>query len=80
VRGISDRAKALIKLAEQAWGCPNLPDRFHALRGLSQGMGQALARQLKQLQRRLPKVAQMPDQAELLAQLEAQATGSISPM
>jgi Family of unknown function (DUF6399)/IclR helix-turn-helix domain len=71
---VSDRAKALIKLAEQAWGCPSLPDLFHALRGLSQGMGQALTRQLKQLQRRLPKVAQMPDQAELLAQLEAQAT------
>ena len=71
---VSDRAKALIKLAEQAWGCPSLPDLFHALRGLSQGIGQAMARQLKQVQRRLPKVAQMPDQAELLAQLEAQAT------
>jgi hypothetical protein len=70
---VSDRAKALIKLAEQAWDCPSLPDRFHALRGLSQGLGQELARQLKQVQRRLPKVAQMSDQAELLAQLEAQA-------
>ncbi|MGB8702511.1 MAG: DUF6399 domain-containing protein, partial [Thermosynechococcaceae cyanobacterium] len=75
---VSDRAKALIKLAEQAWGCPSLPDLFHALRGLSQGIGQELARQLTQVQRRWPKVAQMPDQEELLAQLQAQATQLLS--
>jgi hypothetical protein len=32
---VSDRAKALIKLALKGLGCPSVPDLFHALRDLA---------------------------------------------
>jgi Family of unknown function (DUF6399) len=42
---VSDRAKALIKLATDGLGCVSVPDLFHVLRGLGQPIGSALGRQ-----------------------------------
>lgn len=42
---VSDRAKALVKLAVEGLGCDSIPDLFHALRQLSQAIGSALALQ-----------------------------------
>jgi hypothetical protein len=42
---VSDRAKALIKLATEGLGCVSVADLFHALRSLGQPIGTALARQ-----------------------------------
>jgi hypothetical protein len=41
---VSDRAKALVKLAVQGLGCASVADLFHALHRLSQPMGSALGR------------------------------------
>jgi hypothetical protein len=38
---VSDRAKALVKLARHELGCPSIADLFHALSGLSKGIGNA---------------------------------------
>ncbi len=46
---VSDRAKALIKLAVEGLGCVSVSDLFHALRALAQPLGSAIARQLAQL-------------------------------
>lgn len=46
---VSDRAKALIKLATDGLGCVSVADLFHALRALSQPIGSALGRQQAQL-------------------------------
>lgn len=42
---VSDRAKALIKLATEGLGCVSVADLFHALRSLGQPIGSALGRQ-----------------------------------
>ena len=42
---VSDRAKALIKLAVDGLGCVSVPDLFHALRALAQPIGSAIGRQ-----------------------------------
>jgi hypothetical protein len=46
---VSDRAKALIKLATDGLGCVSVADLFHALRALGQPIGTALGRQQAQL-------------------------------
>lgn len=43
---VSDRAKALVKLALDELGCRSIPDLFHALRQLSRAIGAPLALQL----------------------------------
>ena len=40
---VSDRAKALVKLALSEMGCPRIADLLHALRELSQGIGRELS-------------------------------------
>jgi hypothetical protein len=50
---VNDRAKALIKLAQNDLGCPSIADLFHAMRKLSQGLGTELDQRLGQRQRRL---------------------------
>ncbi|ASC72638.1 hypothetical protein XM38_035960 [Halomicronema hongdechloris C2206] len=50
---VSDRAKALIKLALNDLGCASIADLFHAMRKLSQGLGFDLERRLTHLRRRL---------------------------
>jgi hypothetical protein len=44
---VSDRAKALIKLAERGLECPSIPDVFHLLYDLVKGYSLAISRQLK---------------------------------
>jgi hypothetical protein len=44
---VSDRAKALIKLAETGLECPSIPDVFHLLHELVKGYSLAIWRQLK---------------------------------
>ena len=44
---VSDRAKALIKLAETGLKCPSIPDLFHLLHELVKGYSLAIWRQLK---------------------------------
>jgi hypothetical protein len=39
---VSDRAKALVKLALEGFTCPSTPDRFHALRDLAKVLGVSL--------------------------------------
>ena len=43
---VSDRAKALIKLAETGLECPSIPDVFHLLHELVKGYSLAIWRQL----------------------------------
>lgn len=46
---VSDRAKALIKLATEGFGCVSVADLFHALRSLGQPIGSAIGRQQARL-------------------------------
>jgi hypothetical protein len=46
---VSDRAKALIKLATDGLGCVSVADLFHALRSLGQPIGSAIGRQQARL-------------------------------
>ncbi len=50
---VSDRAKALIKLAVEGLGCASIPDLFHALHALSQPIGSAIGRQSARLAKRV---------------------------
>lgn len=50
---VSDRAKALIKLALKGLGCPSVPDLFHALRDLAKVMGVSLGLKLAQVEDKL---------------------------
>jgi hypothetical protein len=44
---VSDRAKALIKLAETGLECPSMPEVFHLLHELAKGYSLAIWSQLK---------------------------------
>jgi hypothetical protein len=46
---VSDRAKALIKLAAEGLGCVSVTDLFHALWSLGQPIGSAIGRQQSRL-------------------------------
>ena len=50
---VNDRAKALIKLAQNDLGCPSIADLFHAMRKLTQGLGREMENRLAKRQRRL---------------------------
>jgi len=65
---VSDRAKALIKLAVEGLGCVSVPDLFHALRSLGQPIGSAIGRQ----QSRLAKQSQTLKAQQEKAKTEAQ--------
>ena len=67
---VSDRAKALVKLALSGLGCRSVPDLFHALRELSKAIGSPLALQLS-------RVGKQCAQAQAtLTQLQAQSRPS----
>ena len=51
--GVSDRAKAVIKLALKGLGCPSVPDLFHAVRDLAKVMGLSLGLKLAQVEEEL---------------------------
>jgi|SRR5579883_877914 len=69
---LSDRAKALVKLALAEMGCPSLADLFHALRDLSQGLGRELSDTLFRVNRRLHELVDTPETAALKQHLQAQ--------
>lgn len=80
---VSDRAKALVKLALDELGCRSIPDLFHALLGLSRAIGTPLVLQLSHLDKQCVQAqatltqrqAQgQPTEAQhaFLAQLQAQ--------
>jgi hypothetical protein len=50
---VSDRAKALIGLAEKGLGCLSMPDFFHCMYDLGKSYSLALARKLRQAQKAL---------------------------
>jgi hypothetical protein len=50
---VSDRAKALLKLALTGLGCPSVPELFHAMRDLANGMGLSLGLKLAQVEAKL---------------------------
>ena len=52
---VSDRAKALVKLALEGLGCRSIPDLFHALHDLSKSIGLHLGRQLTQMERQISR-------------------------
>jgi len=69
---VSDRAKALVKLALDEMGCPSLADLFHALRDLSQGIGRELSDTLFRVNRRLHELGDIESNAALKQHLQAQ--------
>lgn len=80
---VSDRAKALIKLAVEGLGCRSIPDLYQVLRELGQAIGSPLALQLSRLNKQCaqaqPTLTQLQTQGKpsvahqaKLAQLQAQ--------
>jgi IclR helix-turn-helix domain len=53
---VSDRAKALIKLAETGLECPSIPDLFHLLHDLAKGYSLAISTRLKTARQGLSQV------------------------
>ena len=60
---VSDRAKALIKLAHKGFGCPSIPDLFHVGRDLAKGYSLILFGRLRQAKRELEQVKQRLEQS-----------------
>lgn len=71
---VSDRAKALIKLALKTMHCASVADLFHALRELSTGIGSELANRLFRVNRCLQELVPTPANREHYQQLQAQQT------
>ena len=55
---VSDRAKALIKLAHTGLGCPSIPDLFHLGHDLAKGYSLAIFSRLRQAKRELEHTKQ----------------------
>src|SRR5918999_4186144 len=55
---VSDRAKALIKLADTGLGCPSIPDLFHVGQDLAKGYSLAIFGRLRQAKRELEQAKQ----------------------
>jgi hypothetical protein len=55
---VSDRAKALIKLAHTGFGCPSIPDLFHLGHDLAKGYSLAIFGRLRQAKRELEQAKQ----------------------
>jgi Family of unknown function (DUF6399)/Winged helix-turn-helix DNA-binding len=55
---VSDRAKALIKLADTGFGCPSIPDLFHLGHDLAKGYSLAIFGRLRQAKRDLEQATQ----------------------
>ena len=75
---VSDRAKALITLAETGLECPSIPDVFHLLYDLVKGYALALSSQLKAAHQALSQVQAQLDKllASGTSETEAQAAQS----
>ena len=57
---VSDRAKALIKLAHTGLGCPSIPDLFHLGHDLAKSYSLAIFGRLRQAKRELEQAKQAP--------------------
>lgn len=68
---VSDRAKALIKLAETGLSCPSIPDLFHLLYDLVKGYARAIATPLKAARRQLQEAQAHLDKCETSGAEEA---------
>lgn len=53
---VSDRARALVKLALEGLGCVSVADWFHVLRALSQPLGSTLARKTQQISQQIARL------------------------
>ncbi len=60
---VSDRAKALIQLAEKGFGCLSIPDFFHLVHELVKSYSLSIGRQLKQAQKALEKAEAVLEKA-----------------
>lgn len=74
---VTDRAKALIKLALQGFGCASGADLFHALRDVSKSQGlafhRAIARAERKVQASIAKLEAMEKRSASRAEIDAQA-------
>ena len=61
---VSDRAKALVKLALAGFGCPSIPDLFHVLRDLAKVMAVGLPLKLARVEEQLTQAHQALQVAE----------------
>jgi Family of unknown function (DUF6399)/IclR helix-turn-helix domain len=61
---VSDRAKALIKLAHTGLGCPSIPDLFHLGHDLAKGYSLAIFSRLRQANRELEHTKQPLEQVQ----------------
>lgn len=55
---VSDRAKALVKLALAGFGCPSIPDLFHVLRDVAKVMAVGLPLKLARVEEKLTQAHQ----------------------
>ncbi|MCP4362370.1 MAG: hypothetical protein GY796_30560, partial [Chloroflexi bacterium] len=73
---VSDRAKALIKLAVEHFGCRSIADLFHPLHEIAKGFSFAIQNRLNQAKKKLKKaevvLAGSPPQSELRKQQNQQ--------
>jgi hypothetical protein len=65
---VSDRAKALIKLAHTGFGCPSIPDLFHLGHDLAKGYSLAIFGRLRQAQQTLEQAKQDLEKVQKHAQ------------
>ena len=79
---VSDRAKALIKLAHTGLGCPSIPDLFHLGHDLAKGYSLCIFGRLRQAKRALEHAKQGLANVQKHAQAEpdqvAQAQGRVA--
>ena len=67
---VSDRAKALIKLAHTGLGCPSIPDLFHLGHDLAKGYSLAIFGRLRQAKRDLEQAKQRLEKLQKSAQAD----------
>jgi hypothetical protein len=65
---VSDRAKALVKLALDGLACPSIPDVFHALRDLAKVVGVSLHLKLARLEEKRAQAQQTLSQLQVKGQ------------
>jgi hypothetical protein len=67
---VSDRAKALIKLAQKGLGCPSIPDVFHLGHDLAKGYSLAIFGRLRQAKQALEQAKQGLEKVQKHTQAE----------
>jgi len=79
---VSDRAKALIKLADQGFGCLSIPDLFHLGHDLAKGYSLSIFGRLRQAKRALEQAQKRLETLQNKRQADparlAQAQGEVS--